>query len=94
MKRQKYNSDYTTIYKDEDGTHILKCKILDSDTFLLQFYNKTKDVLLPCIRVTAGYWDIFKQKKLYHTKELNRSLLVECFKTFKFNYLVTKLHNG
>lgn len=91
---QKYYSDFTAVHKDENGTHILKAKIIDNDNFYIQFYNKTKDILLPVYSVKAGYWELFKQKNSsWTTKDLNRENLVWCYKVFLFNHLVTKYHS-
>ena len=41
--KTKLHSDFTAVYKDENGTHILKAKIKDKETFYIQFFNKTKN---------------------------------------------------
>lgn len=86
-------SDYTAIYKDEYGTHIIKCKILNTEDFLFQVYNKTKNIKLPCFKLKAGYWELFKQKESnWTTKDLSRQNLIWCYKVFLFNHLVMKFH--
>ena len=89
--KTKLQSDFTAVYKDKNGTHILKAKIKDKETFYIQFFNKTKNILLPVFEVKAGYWELFTQKNSkFTTKDLNRQNLVWCFKVFHFNFLVNK----
>jgi len=92
MKNKLY-SDFTAIHKDENGTHILKAKIIDINTFQFQFFNKTNNTLTPVFEVKAGYWELFTQKNSnWTTKDLNRQKLVWCFKVFYFKYLLKKYH--
>ncbi len=105
--KEKVNSDFTAVVRDEYGVHILKCKILDEHELLFQMLNKTKNILLPVYRIKADYgvlrWALPKDKflrELYKeiedssklTKNIRRANLLGYYSQFKLHYLINSYH--
>lgn len=99
----KLNSDYTAVYRDKNGIHILKAKIIDDNFLYFQMFNKTKNILLPVFKIRANYGVLpflkpnESQKKfeadLCLTKNINRNRLILYFKQFELSYLIGYYQN-
>jgi hypothetical protein len=100
--KEKHNSDFTAVVRDEYGVHILKCKILDKHELLFQMLNKTKNILLPVYRIKADYGmlkmikpDAFwkeREKEQTLTENVRRKTLLCYYSQFKLHYLINAYH--
>lgn len=100
--KEKVNSDFTAVVRDEYGVHILKCKILNEHELIFQMLNKTKNILLPAYRIKAdhgmlkrvkpdAFWKkIYKERAL--TKSVKRKTLLRYYSSFKLHYLINSYH--
>jgi predicted phosphoadenosine phosphosulfate sulfurtransferase len=51
----KSKSDFTAVFKDDCGVHILKCKIIDDKHLVFQMLNKTTEMLSPQFKIKADF---------------------------------------